>query len=96
MLDTNKREFLLAVLPEAILCTREVGEAARKASYDLLVAMCEANISWNSETPLNGNELLLFIIIIIRCKYICVEFIYRILKENNAPLSLSHWMFVML
>ena len=93
MLDTNKREFLLAVLPEAILCTREVGEAARKASYDLLVAMCEANISWNSETPLNGNELLLFIIIIIRCKYICVEFIYRILKENNAPLSLSHWMF---
>ncbi|XP_067934576.1 RRP12-like protein [Watersipora subatra] len=53
MLEKENKDFLVAVLPEAMLCTREVAEAARKASYDLLVAMCEANISWNPEMELS-------------------------------------------
>lgn len=55
MLENESREFLLAVLPEAILCVREVGEAARKSSFELLVTMCEANIGWEPESQLNGR-----------------------------------------
>lgn len=55
MLDTESRDFLVAVLPEAILCTREVAVAARTAAYELVVGMCEANIGWRSESPVNGK-----------------------------------------
>jgi len=55
MMDSENRDFLVAVLPEAILCTREIGEAARKNAYDLLVTMCEANIGWHPDGELNSG-----------------------------------------
>lgn len=45
------------MLPEAILCTREVGESARKAAYELLTAMCEALIIWRQPSDINGMYL---------------------------------------
>ena len=55
MLDLESRDFLIAVLPEAILCTREVGETARKSAYELIVGMCEANIGWKSDWQISGK-----------------------------------------
>lgn len=45
------------MLPEAVLCTREVNEAARKAAYDLIVSMCEANIAWKGDSDLSDSLL---------------------------------------
>lgn len=58
MLEADSRDFLIAVLPEAILCTREVGETARKSAYELIVAMCEANIGWKSECEISGKIIM--------------------------------------
>ena len=55
MLDSESRDYLIAVLPEAILCTREVGETARKSAYELIVGMCEANIGWKSDWQISGK-----------------------------------------
>lgn len=52
--DKEQPEFMLAVIPEAILCTREVGERARTAAYTLLVQMCKSQIEHSDESPL-GN-----------------------------------------
>ncbi|RUS76379.1 hypothetical protein EGW08_015859 [Elysia chlorotica] len=41
--------FLTATLPEAILCTKEIGVKARSAAFELVVAMSESYIQWNSD-----------------------------------------------
>ncbi|XP_048746321.2 RRP12-like protein isoform X2 [Ostrea edulis] len=48
LLKEEEKEFLLAVVPEAILCTKEIGEKARSASYQLLVEMGHAKMRWNT------------------------------------------------
>ncbi|XP_064631172.1 RRP12-like protein isoform X2 [Lineus longissimus] len=48
-LSDDQRDFLMAVVPEAILCTKEVAERARTAAYTLLVEMCEALIRWTDK-----------------------------------------------
>uniref|UniRef100_A0A8W8IGX0 Uncharacterized protein n=1 Tax=Magallana gigas TaxID=29159 RepID=A0A8W8IGX0_MAGGI len=48
-LPEEQKDFLLAVVPEAILCTKEIGEKARSASYLLLVEMGRAKIRWNKD-----------------------------------------------
>ncbi|XP_061180059.1 RRP12-like protein isoform X1 [Saccostrea echinata] len=54
ILKEEEKDFLLAVVPEAILCTKEIGEKARSASYQLLVEMGRAKMRWNK----NENEAL--------------------------------------
>uniref|UniRef100_A0A8W8IGV3 RRP12-like protein n=1 Tax=Magallana gigas TaxID=29159 RepID=A0A8W8IGV3_MAGGI len=49
LLPEEQKDFLLAVVPEAILCTKEIGEKARSASYLLLVEMGRAKIRWNKD-----------------------------------------------
>ncbi|XP_022336615.2 RRP12-like protein isoform X1 [Crassostrea virginica] len=49
LLQEDQKDFLLAVVPEAILCTKEIGEKARSASYLLLVEMGHAKIRWNKD-----------------------------------------------
>lgn len=52
MLENRQDDFLLAVVPEAILCTKEVAERARSAAYSLLVEMGNAALRWagNNDT----------------------------------------------
>ncbi|OWF35995.1 RRP12-like protein [Mizuhopecten yessoensis] len=45
-LGDAEQDFLLAVVPEAILCTKELAERARTAAYGLLVEMGKAQIRW--------------------------------------------------
>ncbi|XP_052226276.1 RRP12-like protein isoform X6 [Dreissena polymorpha] len=47
VLESRQDEFLLAVVPEAILCTKEIAEKARAASYALLVEMGNSCIRWS-------------------------------------------------
>ncbi|XP_069140254.1 RRP12-like protein [Argopecten irradians] len=51
-LRDSEQDFVLAVVPEAILCTKELAERARIAAYGLLVEMGKAQIRWadNSNT----------------------------------------------
>ncbi|XP_074641768.1 RRP12-like protein isoform X2 [Tubulanus polymorphus] len=49
-LPSPEVEFLETVLPEAILCTREVAERARAAAYNLLVEMGEASLRWSEKS----------------------------------------------
>jgi len=46
-IETASPDLVTAILPEAMLCTKEVGESARKAAFDLLITMCEAMIRWS-------------------------------------------------
>ncbi|XP_060581938.1 RRP12-like protein [Ruditapes philippinarum] len=55
LLDKRQDDFLLAVVPEAILCTKEVAERARAASYNLLVEMGQAAKRWSDN---NDNGVL--------------------------------------
>ncbi|KAL4231185.1 pre-rRNA processing protein [Mactra antiquata] len=49
LLDKRQDKFLLAVVPEAILCTKEVAERARTASYNLLVEMGNTALRWSND-----------------------------------------------
>ncbi|XP_060076895.1 RRP12-like protein [Ylistrum balloti] len=51
-LGEDQQDFLLAVVPEAILCTKELAERARAASYGLLVEMGKAQIRWADNSDL--------------------------------------------
>ncbi|XP_045190399.2 RRP12-like protein [Mercenaria mercenaria] len=55
LLDKRQDDFLLAVVPEAILCTKEVAERARAAAYNLLVEMGNAAVRWSEN---NDNAVL--------------------------------------
>lgn len=48
-LESRQDEFLLAVIPEAILCTKEIAERARASAYSLLVEMGNAVIRWGTD-----------------------------------------------
>lgn len=48
-LKEENENFLTATLPEAILCTKEIGVKARTAAFELVVAMSEAYIKWNAD-----------------------------------------------
>ncbi|KAK3094601.1 hypothetical protein FSP39_003915 [Pinctada imbricata] len=49
-LDEPQTDFLHAVIPEAILCTKEVAERARTAAFSLLVEMGRAQVRWSTTT----------------------------------------------
>ncbi|KAJ8317039.1 hypothetical protein KUTeg_004943 [Tegillarca granosa] len=55
-LDSRQQDFLISVVPEAILCTKEVAERARTAAYNLLVEMGQSQIRWASESDKKGNN----------------------------------------
>ncbi|CAL1537608.1 unnamed protein product [Lymnaea stagnalis] len=42
-------DFFMATLPEAILCTKEIGARARAAAFELVIVMADSFITWNSE-----------------------------------------------
>ncbi|GFR68565.1 ribosomal RNA processing 12 homolog [Elysia marginata] len=48
-LEEENENFLTATLPEAILCTKEIGVKARSAAFELVVAMSETYIKWNAD-----------------------------------------------
>ncbi|KAL8567931.1 hypothetical protein ACOMHN_059053 [Nucella lapillus] len=48
-LTEPNKTFIQAVIPEAILCTRGVGERARAAAYQLIVTICQTMMRWNSD-----------------------------------------------
>ena len=50
-LQSPQIDFVRAVLPEAILCTKETAEKARVAAYGLLVEMGAALQRWTEGTP---------------------------------------------
>ncbi|KAL3864637.1 hypothetical protein ACJMK2_006302, partial [Sinanodonta woodiana] len=51
-LENREQEFLVAVIPEAILCTKEVAERARASAYTLLVEMGNTVMRWSADkTP---------------------------------------------
>ncbi|XP_052773393.1 RRP12-like protein [Mya arenaria] len=56
LLEIPQNDFLLAVVPEAILCTKEVAERARVAAYALLVEMGNASLRWAGEDNSGGLE----------------------------------------
>ena len=48
-LEDVQMDFLTAVVPEAILCTKEMGERPRLAAYGLLVEMGNAIMKWSPD-----------------------------------------------
>ncbi|KAK2163707.1 hypothetical protein LSH36_75g12086 [Paralvinella palmiformis] len=50
-LDDEEMEFLQNVVPEAVLCTKEVAEKARQAAYLLLIEIGKALFRWNPNLP---------------------------------------------
>lgn len=54
-LDDVQMDFLTAVVPEAILCTKETGERPRLAAYNLLVEMGNAVMRWSPDAE-QGNQ----------------------------------------
>lgn len=48
-LSEPQSAFIKAVVPEAILCTKVVGERARAAAYSLLVEIAKTLIRWNPD-----------------------------------------------
>ena len=46
-LEDVHMDFLTAVVPEAILCTKETGERPRLAAYTLLVEIGNAVMKWS-------------------------------------------------
>ncbi len=55
-LEDAEMNFVTAVVPEAILCTKENGERPRQAAYSLLVEMANAVIRWSGEAE-QGVEM---------------------------------------
>jgi len=47
-LEEENTEFLMASLPEAILCTKEIGLKARAAAFELIVVMADTYLKWQS------------------------------------------------
>ncbi|XP_041369339.1 RRP12-like protein [Gigantopelta aegis] len=47
-LKEKQMDFFMAVVPEVIMCTREIGEKAREAAYNLLITMAETLTRWSS------------------------------------------------
>ena len=56
-LDGVQMDFVSAVVPEAILCTKETGERPRLAAYNLLVEIGNAVMRWSPEEE-QGIKLL--------------------------------------
>ncbi|XP_048249347.1 RRP12-like protein [Haliotis rufescens] len=50
-LEKPHMEFFLAVVPEAMLCTKEIAERARVAAYDLLMVMADTMVRWYPDKP---------------------------------------------
>jgi ribosomal RNA-processing protein 12 len=50
-LDEENMDFLQAVVPEVVLCTKEIAEKARQAAYVLLVEMGESLLKWYPTNP---------------------------------------------
>ncbi|KAK6185603.1 hypothetical protein SNE40_007802 [Patella caerulea] len=48
-LEKKQMNFVMTVLPEAILCTKEVGGRARSAAYSLLITIGDAMIRWRKD-----------------------------------------------
>ena len=59
-LKEENESFLTATLPEAILCTKEIGVKARSAAFELVVAMSEAYITWNADVEESGKGFLIY------------------------------------
>ncbi|KAK3582767.1 hypothetical protein CHS0354_015294 [Potamilus streckersoni] len=56
-LENREQKFLVAVIPEAILCTKEVAERARASAYTLLVEMGNTVMRWSRDkTPEESLE----------------------------------------
>ncbi|PVD30877.1 hypothetical protein C0Q70_10152 [Pomacea canaliculata] len=47
-LNEPQTSFICAVVPEAILCTKVVGERARVAAYNLIIEISKTLLRWNS------------------------------------------------
>ncbi|KAK7479159.1 hypothetical protein BaRGS_00029600 [Batillaria attramentaria] len=48
-LSEPQSSFIKAVMPEALLCTKVVGERARAAAYTLVIEIAKALIRWNPD-----------------------------------------------
>ncbi|KAH9489577.1 pre-rRNA processing protein [Bulinus truncatus] len=48
-------EFFQSTLPEAILCTKEIGSKARTVAFELLIIMAETYIRWHPDWSENEN-----------------------------------------
>ncbi|ESO86543.1 hypothetical protein LOTGIDRAFT_128850 [Lottia gigantea] len=48
-LEKKQMNFIMTLLPEAILCTKEIGGRARTAAYTLLISIGNAMIRWRKE-----------------------------------------------
>uniref|UniRef100_A0A0B7AEI8 Ribosomal RNA-processing protein 12-like conserved domain-containing protein n=2 Tax=Arion vulgaris TaxID=1028688 RepID=A0A0B7AEI8_9EUPU len=47
--------IFMATLPEAILCTKEIGVKTRAAAAELIIVMSDAFIKWNPDTPVKES-----------------------------------------
>ena len=56
-LEEPNMEFLNTVVPEAVLCTKEVAEKARTAAYNLLTTICETLCRWKEATQTKQETL---------------------------------------
>ncbi|XP_059163286.1 RRP12-like protein [Physella acuta] len=48
-------DFFMATLPEAILCTKEIGAKARAAAFDLVIVMTDTYIKWHPNVSEKEN-----------------------------------------
>ncbi|XP_005106446.2 RRP12-like protein [Aplysia californica] len=54
-LEEENMDFFMATLPEAILCTKEIGVKARAAAFELIVVMSETYLKWNTSSSESDN-----------------------------------------
>uniref|UniRef100_A0A2C9KFX2 Uncharacterized protein n=1 Tax=Biomphalaria glabrata TaxID=6526 RepID=A0A2C9KFX2_BIOGL len=76
-LQDKSLDFFLSTLPEAILCTKEIGSKAKAVAFDLLVVMAETYMRWNPEHSENG---------IVHC-FVCVLNVNIEVRDKTAYLN---------
>uniref|UniRef100_A0A6Q2Z4E4 Uncharacterized protein n=1 Tax=Esox lucius TaxID=8010 RepID=A0A6Q2Z4E4_ESOLU len=84
-LSEEHKDFITALLPEVIICTKEVSVGARKSAYTLLVEMGNAFIS--SPIPHSGGRAHFYIYILQLLHNVCLLLTSRTREIVKAALS---------